>query len=233
MKTTNTIGGLCGVMLLAALCFPAQPALAMSGTSHVAWSGQPVAGVVGWPQGTLALINDPLRTDGWNPWFSECANDVNFYEYRIRSTEDANRLLQLLAGIKNPHATLRLNPGRQATVLGFTAALPETNHTAAVFSVGNETQLREWYQRLPETKPGVRRFGINEFTNAPDSLPPTLTLYVGHQAVDLQKLQIPDTVAVVADVPAAGKGTEAAVKAIEAFMSTRQPKPPVPGSGAN
>ena len=233
MKTTNAIGVFCGVTFLCALCFHAPTARAMSGTSQVAWSGKPVVGVAGWPEGALALINDPLRTDGWNPWFSECSNDVNFYEYKIHDAGDVNHLLKSLAGIKTTNATLRLNPGKQATALGFSTVLPKTNQTAAVFSVGNQSLLHEWYQRLPEIKPGVRRFGVTEFTNAPDSLPPTLTLYVGHQAVDLQKLQIPDTVMVVADVKAAENGTEATVKAIETFMNTRQPKPSIPVSGAN
>jgi hypothetical protein len=158
---------------------------------------------------------------------------VNFYEYKIHDAGDVNHLLKSLAGIKTTNATLRLNPGKQATALGFSTVLAKTNQTAAVFSVGNQSLLHEWYQRLPEIKPGVRRFGVTEFTNAPDSLPPTLTLYVGHQAIDLQKLQIPDTVMVVADVKAAEKGTEATVKAIEAFMNTRQPKPSIPVSGAN
>jgi hypothetical protein len=233
MKTTNTIGGICGVMCLCALSIHAPAAFAMSGTSQVAWSGQPVAGVAGWPEGTLALINDPLRTDGWNPWFSECSNDVNFYAYKIHDTDDVNRLLKSLAGIKTTQATLRLNPGKQAAALGFSTVLPKTNQTAAVFSVGNQRLLDEWYRRLPVVKPGVRMFGVNQYTNTPVAAPPALMIYVGHKTIDLQKLQIPDTVTVVADVEAAKNGTEATVKVIEAFMSARQAKSLIPGSGAN
>jgi hypothetical protein len=31
--------------------------------------------------GSFDLVNDPLRTQGWNPWFSEWPNDMNFYAF--------------------------------------------------------------------------------------------------------------------------------------------------------
>ena len=59
-----TLSALCANLLLP------QPASAMSGTSQVAWPGKPVMTVSNWPEGTMMLVNDPLRLSGWNPWFS-------------------------------------------------------------------------------------------------------------------------------------------------------------------
>jgi hypothetical protein len=64
-----------------ALSLVATNVLAMSSTSQVAWRDKPVPAQPDWPAGVLDLVNDPLRTEGWNPWFSECANDVNFYAF--------------------------------------------------------------------------------------------------------------------------------------------------------
>ena len=64
-----------------ALVLAASNTLAMSGTSQVAWRGKAVAVQPDWPEGVLDLVNDPLRTEGWNPWFSECPNDMNFYAF--------------------------------------------------------------------------------------------------------------------------------------------------------
>lgn len=44
---------------------------AAGGTSIVAQKGQPAYMSPRWPEGTKDLVNSPLRTTGWNSWFSE------------------------------------------------------------------------------------------------------------------------------------------------------------------
>jgi hypothetical protein len=222
MKTSFISNLVYAALFSYAMTLHAPLAFAMSSTDRVAWPGKPATAVAGWPEGTLALVNDPLRTDGWHPWFSECPNDVNFYEYRIRDTGDVNRLLQLLAAIKATNATLRLNPEPKAAAIGFTTTSPETNRTALVLSVGNQTQLNAWHQHLPVDKAGIRKFGVHRYTNAPLAAPPTLTLYVGHAAVDLQKLQVPDSVTVLADIQPSASATSPISKAIETFINSRK-----------
>ncbi len=197
----------------------------MSSTSKVASPGRPVSATPGWPEGVLDLVNDPLRTDGWNPWFSQMANDVNFYEFKVRDTDDVNRLLQKLAAIKAPKIQVQLNPGKEPSYLGYSTVLERGNGTAVVFSVGNQEVLNVWYQRLPEVEPGVRKIGKWEFKQAPKAAPPRLIIYAGNPAIDLTKLTIPPTVEVSKNELAA-KGDPApdgaVLKAIEKFVADRQ-----------
>ena len=57
--------------------------------------------------------------------------------------------------------------------------------------------LDRWYKTLPEVAPGVRRFGMDWYREPPTAMPPTLTLYVGHEAVDLDSLKVPLNVEVI------------------------------------
>ena len=205
----------------------------MSGTSKVALPGKPVGAVSGWPAGVLELVNDPLRTDGWNPWFSQMANDVNFYGFEVRDTDDVNRLIQTLAAIKASKVQVQLNPGSEASYLGYSTVLKKGNGTAVVFSVGNQDVLNDWYQRLPEVEPGVRKIGKWEFKQAPTASPPRLIVYVGNDAIDLKKLNIPQAVEVSTNrLAAAGDDPpdSAVVKAIEEFVVQHKTKSAQPAA---
>jgi hypothetical protein len=188
-----------GCVALGAVLLAAVQAPAISGTTQVAWPGRPVRAEADWPAGVLELVNDPLRAAGWNPWFSEWPNDVNHYEFKVRGTDDVNHLLERLAAIRGARAQVRLNPGQEARALAFTTVLNEGSGTAVVFRIGSQQRINEWYERLPEAEPGVRKFGVHRYTNAPTATPPTLTLYVGHETIDLAQLKIPAAVDVVAD----------------------------------
>jgi len=167
----------------------------MSGTSMAASAGQPVSATLaeihGWPEGTLAILNDPLRGDGWNPWFTEWPNDLNHYEMRVKSTEDVQHLIDLLVKIKGSPVQIFLDPRDEPSGLGFTTTLPEGNGIGAMFSIGSQKQIDQWYGHLEEAKPGVRKFGGYRLQQPPGARPPTLTLYVGNDAVDLATLRIP------------------------------------------
>jgi hypothetical protein len=210
---------------------PATSATAMSGTSQVAWRGKPVAAQPDWPAGVLELVNDPLRTEGWNPWFSEWPNDVNYYTFKVGGTNDVNRLIAKLAAIKGVRARVALRPEREARALAFTTVLPEENGTAVVFSIGSQQRINEWYERLQEVEPGIRAFGVARYHEPPQAHPPTLTLHTGHSAIDLKNLKIPPSVEVTAVVSAADRaeGKNAAViKAIDDFVAGHRAKPAGP-----
>jgi hypothetical protein len=223
-----------GVMLMS------TNAPAMSGTSQVAWPSKPVVAQPDWPEGVLDLLNDPLRTEGWNPWFSEWPNDVNSYTFQVSGTNDVNHLITKLAAIKNAKAQVLLYPDKEARGLGFTTVLKEGNGAAVVFSIGSQKRIDQWYQHLKEGEPGVRVFGVHRFHKPPEAQPPTLTLHAGNEAIDLKALKIPPSVEVKAVVRAAdreeGKNAEL-VRAIDDFVSKHQtesaepaPKQPEPTS---
>jgi len=228
------------LVILGVLALTSTTALAMSGTSQVAWPGKPVAAEPDWPEGVLDLVNDPLRAEGWNPWFSEWPNDVNYYTFQVRGTKDVNHLLTKLAAVKSAKAHVLLYPDKEARGLAFTTVLDKGNGAAAVFSIGSQKRIDQWYQHLEEGEPGVRVFGVHRFRKPPEAHPPTLALHVGNEAIDLKALKIPPSVEVTSAVSAAyrAEGKNAAfVAAIDDFVAKRQsksakptPEPPAPPS---
>jgi hypothetical protein len=158
--------------------------------------GQKTADMYDWPTGVLDLVNDSRRTGGWNPWFSEHPNDVNHYGFELETEEDAASILEKFNGIVSNAVEVVLKPEKEARSFGFTTRLREGNNTAAVFSIGWQKRVREWYARLPETEPGIREFGVHRYTECPTASPPTMTLYVGHSSINLDTLKIPARVKV-------------------------------------
>jgi hypothetical protein len=169
-----------------AIAFATECTHAASGTSIVATEGQEAYIQDNWPDGVAAVVNDPTRTEGWNPWFTEWPNDVHQYAFKIESTDDVNRLLEKLADVKSNVRQLRLSPLKEPESLGWSTRLPEDNGIAAVFSIGDQMQIDQWYGRV--RKP----FGTLNFKAAPVAVPPTLTLFVQNKAIDLDALKIPE-----------------------------------------
>lgn len=170
-------------------------ACGMSWTSPAATAGSPVsqevAEYMGWPAGTMALVNDSLRGDGWTPCFSEWPNDMDLFEMRVKDSKDVQHLIDLLAKVDGSPVYIFLDPGSEPRGLGFTTTLPEGNAIGVVFSIGSQKQIDQWYGHLDEVEPGVRKFGVHRYEQPPVARPPTLTLYVGNDAVDLATLTIP------------------------------------------
>ncbi len=220
--------------------------LAAGGTDTIATKGQPVTVSEGWPEGVGAIVNDPTRTSGWNSWFSEWPNDVNQYAFEIASTDDLNRLLEKLAATKSEVRQVRLSHLKEPSGLGWVTSVPKDNNIAAIFSLGNQAQIDEWYKRV--RKP----FGKMEFTAAPIAVPPTLTIFVQNKSVHLEELKIPARVIVTSgyvptvfhkfntkdeekrNAEAARKSApaetldpaaQAAADKIEAFLKKNSPKP--------
>ncbi|MEX2186296.1 MAG: hypothetical protein WD875_05865 [Pirellulales bacterium] len=160
-------------------------ALAAGGTDTVAVTGQPAQVAPGWPEGVGDLVNDSARTAGWNSWFSEWPNDVNQYAFEVKSTDDVNRLIKKLAAIKTDLRQIRLSYLKEPNGLGWVTKAPEQNAIPVIFSVGDQSRIDAWFKHV--RKP----FGVMEFTATPVAVPPTLTIFVQNEVVDLDRLEIP------------------------------------------
>ncbi len=203
-------------------------AFAISGTDQIAWEGKSVPADPDWPKGVSELVNDPLRTDGWSPWFSEWPNDLSHYGFRVHNTKEINQLIEELAAIQVTNAQVCLRPDKEVGPLGFTTHLDKGNNLAVTFSLGNQKRINQWFEHLEKktnstSKAEVQRvFGVHHLTEPPPALPPTLTLYVENMAVDLAKLTIPTKLKVVAEISKEyrekGSHTES-IRAIEAFIA--------------
>ncbi len=163
---------------------------AAGGTSIVARSGQKAAVSAGWPQGVGDLVNHPARTTGWNSWFSEWPNDVNQYALEIKTMEELNRLIQELASVKSDMLQIRLSYLKEPKSLGWVTQVPKGNGIPVIFSIGDQSRIDQWYKRV--RKP----FGQMVFVATPVAVPPTLTIFVQSEVVQLDKLSIPAGIAV-------------------------------------
>ncbi len=106
------------------LSLAARAAYGIAGFSSVASQGQPVKEEPGWPAKVVDLINDPVRTVGWNFWSSECPNAVNHYAFAAKNTADLNRLIKVLSAAKAKGATVALALGKAG---GFSFLKPGYN----------------------------------------------------------------------------------------------------------
>lgn len=165
--------------------------LAAGGTDIVVTKGQPAFVPETWSKGVAEIVNDPVRTTGWNDWFSEWPNDVNQYALEAQSVEDVNRLIAKLAAVKSDLKEIRLCAMKEPVGLGWVTSVPEGNQIPVMFSIGDQTRLDQWYAHV--RKP----FGVMEFEACPIAVPPTLTLFVQNPIIDLQRLVIPKEIRVL------------------------------------
>lgn len=195
-------------------------ALAAGGTSIVATKGQPAHVSPNWPEGADKLVNDASRTSGWNSWFSEWPNDVNQYAFEIKSTDDLNRLIERLAAIKSDLRHIRLSHLNEPNGLAWVTRVPEGNGIAVIFSIGDQSRIDEWFKRV--RKP----FGVMEFTATPEAVPPTLTIFVQNEVVNLDELKIPEGIDVFAGyVPTVFHKSNTTIEQREAKEGPKTPAP--------
>jgi hypothetical protein len=213
---------------LAAAVFLSAPSVvwAIAGFSPVAADGQRVEANPQWPTKMMDVVNDPARTVGWNSWFSECPNDINHFAFVAKSTDDLNRVLKKLATVDAKGTTVILALGREFPVGNF-SFLKKGNNATAVFAFGNQAIINQWYVHLkePDGEPGVKKFGMNRYTEPPKAMSPTLTIYVENPAVDIEKLVIPAALTVTAAITKEereARKDEAPLKAIDALLLRRQ-----------
>lgn len=178
------------VLIVVSMLLPASESFAMAGTDIVATKGQRAYIPDGWPKGVGELVNDEARSTGWNDWFSEWPNDVNHFGFEVASTADVNRLVEKLASIKSDLLQVRLCPMKEPGGLGWVTHLPAGNNIAVIFSIGDQSKIDEWYKHV--RKP----FGVMEFLAVPIAVPPTITVFVQNELIDLDKLSIPKGIVV-------------------------------------
>jgi hypothetical protein len=217
-------------------------ALAMGGTSHIASAQEAVEGpstvsistrhedgrtvttiADPWPEGVLELVNHPLRTDGWHPWFTEWPNDVDSFDIEIRYPRDVDHLVQKLAAIKAPSVRLEL----RLTEEKWRGAHAGGRPIGAEFRIGNQALVNHWFRDLRVDEKGVHVFGLHRLSEPWTACPPTLTLYTGHAAVALDTLNVPlnvDVVALVGDAKPGDAGEAAVVRAMEEFAAAYKAK---------
>lgn len=208
-----------GVMVTGLLLAVPFTAWAIAGTDHVAAPGQAIAPEVvedyEWPEGTLELANDPLRGDAWHPWFSECPNDVLYFEMSVQRNEDVRQLIDRMRKVKSLRRQVVLHPGSQAEPIPLTKRRLTDAGIGAVFQIGSQTRINQWFEHLAEIRPGVKGFGRIEYEKPPEARPPTLVLYVQHPAVNLDALQVPATIQVTSEIDQSFRMDEANRKLID------------------
>jgi hypothetical protein len=166
-----------------------------------------------WPRGTLELINDEARRFGWHHWFSELPNDANWFDYEAKDTAEINRLIERLATIDSKRVVVIISAGEPPE--------REKIRVAAEFAIGSQRRLDEWYDQLAADK----QFGSQKLDKPPTAAPPELTIYVQHEAVDLDRLEVPTKVDVEllkGDEPKKGETPSALQRDLARFVEQHQ-----------
>ena len=193
----------------------AASALAAAGTQQVCSKGdaigEPTAADRGWAKGVLDILNDPLRGDGWNPWFTELPNDVEYFKLHARTMDDVNRLIAKLSKIEG--AQIRISPESEVRI-GWTAARPRGPDPALVLAIGSETVRAKWRKYLEKSeKASDHKRQLMSFGGG-KALPATLIVYAGNPIIDLEKLKVPNSLPMTSEKSARNAG----VKAVEEWV---------------
>jgi hypothetical protein len=165
----------------------------------------------GWPKGTLELVNTPLRQDAWHPFFSECPNDRYYFGFKPRTIREMNEIMELLARV-DPKCAVILSPER--------VGQGEEKGMTAVFSLGSQKIMDQWFLRLPDGK-----FGVHKFEAAPKVPAPQMTLHVGALAAELSGLRVPPDMILGAGISAdyrKANPKDAVVDAIDRAVATNR-----------
>jgi hypothetical protein len=204
--------------LVLSCSFTTADAFAIGGRDHIATSATGVTGppytamtstrygvkvttrADRWSKEVLHLVNHPLRTDGWHPWFSGLANDYVEFDYDVLAMKDVNGLLEFLGRIDAPDVTVILKQG--------------SDRAPVMFGIGNQSIVDHWFEDQP-IHSVHRRNG--RFT-PPKAAPPTMILFVDHPAIDLGELDIPSNLHVVAGRDAKRDASATAIR-IEEFIN--------------
>lgn len=164
-----------------------------------------------WSKAMLHLMNDPLRTDGWQPGFSDAPYDYVLFDYEVRSVEDVNHLIALFAEIDDPEAKIVLKLGAQPPKNRLMAK----DRPPVEFGLGNQGIRTFWYRHASRD---VKKF------YGPKATPPTLTLYVEHPAIDLERLQFPPGITLSAGNSVEAKAEQPPAKKILDLIDTQAGK---------
>jgi hypothetical protein len=189
----------------------AVAAAAMSGTDPLVGEYDPIEERLGWPKGVLELLQDPTRKVGWKSWFSGLQNDVENYAFSVRTTSDAQRLIDAFAKIDDRKKRVAFLPGRGPRGLGDFRLNAKGREWGAVLSVSNRDAVaRANAEDVRAGKPAVYM-----------ASPTVLSIHLGTADVRLEELRIPKdlTLSVAESSPAQGKAYPEQVRQIQAFKA--------------
>lgn len=128
-----------------------------------------------------ALVNLPSRSECWEPFFSECPNDVLHFGFRFKGTQEVNQLLERVNFKGKDRVTLLLSPEPS-----YHWDQEDQTPYDAHFVLGSQKILDEWWKELPDG-----RFGVHVYPKPPAAVAPTLALFVGSGHVNLAQLRVP------------------------------------------
>lgn len=175
-----------------------------------------------WPEGALEIANDPLRRWGYLVWSTGAPNDRLQFVLGVREDADLQHYVDLMKNVKSLKRQIILVPGHLPLLPGYAAPLDDRARHGVVFEVGSQKVINEWYERLPEVCPGLRRFGNRELQHPPEAYPPTLVISLSHPNVKLEGLRIPMIIDVKAEIdPAFRRETrnEDLIEQVETFVA--------------
>lgn len=191
----------------------------------IARPGQPIPPRAEWAVGVQEIVNHPKRTYGWLPEWSELPNDVVYFELDLKNNADVQECLAKMAAIPGG-ARLELDPRKEAPSGEIVPKIPSrASGTTAIFSIGNQARLDAWYRSLPEVPPGSgqKKIGVFVYAVAPKTILPTLTLYVGSGAFNLDQLSLPANIEVaIARWPVAMPATNLRYQPLENEIPTHK-----------
>lgn len=195
MPLSRILASLLSIALLIEITSLAMPA---GGTRVIAEKGTPTYGDESWPEGVATLLQHETRGTGWNDWFSQWPNDVNHYEFQVISMDEVNDVIDQFAQIEvaegRPRPEIHLCPAASPNGFGWLSRFPDDRKLSMIFAIGDQERMDQWYESSIQPRGG--NFGVLQFEEAPVAVPPTLTLFVGEPAIDLEKLKIPEGVLV-------------------------------------
>lgn len=213
-------------VLLAMLLAGTARLLAMAGTDQLVGEYDPIQKNDQWAKGIHELLLDPSRKVGWRSWFTELPNDMEQYAFAVRTTADAQRLIDLLARVQTDRRLVVLDPGHGPRGLGHWNPKAEGREWGAQLSFGNEAILRRWFDNLKADPDGKKRFGKTVMETLHPAAPPTLSIYLGTATVDPAALTFPRNVTVEIKTSSQwpGRDYEQQVEKLNALAASRTPK---------
>jgi len=182
---------------------------AMSGTDQLVGEYDPIQERQGWPKGVLELLQDPTRKVGWNSWFSGQPNDIEHYAFAVRTTRDAQRLIDAFSRIDDQRKRVAFHPGRGPRGLGDFRFNAKGREWGAVLSVSNRDAVAR--ANAPDVQAGKLAVYM--------SSPTVLSIHLGTADVNLAELRIPKdlTLSVMESSPIQGKAYPEQVRKIREF----------------
>jgi hypothetical protein len=213
-------------VLLTMLLAGSARLLAMAGTDQLIGEYDAIQKRDHWAKGIHELLLDPSRKVGWQSWFTELPNDLEQYAFAVRTTADAQRLIDLLANVEAAQRLVVLDPGRGPRGLGDWRDKAHGREWGAELSFGDPAALRHWFNQLHVDPDGKRRFGKMIMEAAPAAAPPTLTIHLGTANVDPGALKFPKNVSVEIRKSSQwpGRDYEEQVEKLNALAASRSAK---------